>query len=41
VLGAGRLFAWVAAICLFVAATWFALIDKNISVQYFLPLFDW
>jgi hypothetical protein len=32
VLGAGRLFAWVAAICLFVAATWFALIDKNISV---------
>jgi hypothetical protein len=29
---AGRPFAWVAAISLFVAATWFALIDKNVSV---------
>jgi len=31
--GAGRLFAWVAAISLFAAAAWFALIDKSISVD--------
>src|SRR6188508_1845987 len=29
----GRLFAWVAAVALFVAAGWFALIDEGISVN--------